>query len=159
MLSGETNMNDPNKSHMPSPRSGAPNRRETASRLLYKRTSGQVAIIVALSILVLMGIIGLAVDAGAAYAQRRAAQNSADATALAATRVMLDAYMAMVADNPDGDIDGSPETDDAIRTALNDYATLHGVDPSALQAYYVTDSKQVIGDGNNLLEVGNFGLV
>lgn len=45
--------------------------------------SGSSAIIVALSMLVIFGLIGLSVDVGAALAKRQEAQNGADAAALA----------------------------------------------------------------------------
>src|SRR6478672_5690457 len=129
----------------PSPQNRGRNTRGARPHFAYKARQGQAAILIALAILALLAVVGLAIDGGAAYAQRRAAQNSADAAALSATRVMLDRYMDMVAQNPDGDIDGSYQDDQDIRQTITDYATRHGVDPSALQAYYVTDSKQAIG--------------
>src|SRR6266511_2913628 len=95
----------------------------------HPRQSGQAAIIIALSMVALIAIVGLAIDGGAAYQQRRIAQNSADAAALAATRVMLDAYMDRLGEclNNEGDpeypdcvgIEGSPETDEALRGTLD----------------------------------------
>src|SRR5438093_308745 len=92
-------------------------------RLQKARARGQVAIIIAVSMLVLMAIVGLAVDGGSMYAQRRAAQNSADAAALAATRTMLNAYEQMIYDNPT-DVDGSPNDEGDIDNALTTYANL-----------------------------------
>ncbi|MHB1295728.1 MAG: pilus assembly protein TadG-related protein [Anaerolineae bacterium] len=53
--------------------------------------SGQILIIVALALMVLMGILALAVDVGIFYAQRRHMQNAADAGALAGIRVLAEA--------------------------------------------------------------------
>ncbi len=49
-----------------------------------KSQRGQVLVLVALAILGLVGVVGLAVDSGAAFTERRHAQNAADAAALAA---------------------------------------------------------------------------
>jgi Flp pilus assembly protein TadG len=49
---------------------------------------GQVLIMVALMMPVLLGMLGLVIDVGNAYAQRRFMQNAADASSLAAARYM-----------------------------------------------------------------------
>lgn len=51
---------------------------------------GQILVMAALLITVLLGVVGLAVDAGFAYAQRRQAQNSADQAALAAAHRLFE---------------------------------------------------------------------
>ena len=71
---------------------------------------------------------------------------------------VLDRYMQMVAEYPDGDVDGAPETDVEIRQVIDDYAARHGINPQDLVAYYVNDDKQVIGDGENLVQVGDMAL-
>jgi len=53
-----------------------------------QRRRGQVLVLVALSLLVLLGIVALAVDGGSLYAERRKMQNAADAGALAGARVL-----------------------------------------------------------------------
>ncbi|MBX6343050.1 MAG: hypothetical protein IRY97_11370, partial [Thermomicrobiaceae bacterium] len=53
------------------------------------RWSGQVLVMFALMLTVLIGIVGLAVDAGNLLAQRRAEQNAADAAALAGARMLM----------------------------------------------------------------------
>lgn len=53
-----------------------------------RRRSGQVLVIVSLSMIALLGMVGLAIDGGNLYAQRRQVQNAADAGALAGARVM-----------------------------------------------------------------------
>ena len=51
---------------------------------------GQILVMAVLLITVLLGVVGLAVDAGFAYAQRRQAQNSADQAALAAAHRLFE---------------------------------------------------------------------
>lgn len=51
-----------------------------------KREPGQVIVLVALGLVALLGFTALAVDMGMAYADRRQAQNAADAAALAGAR-------------------------------------------------------------------------
>lgn len=58
---------------------------------------GQSLVIIALMVVVLMGILALVIDGGNAYAQRRAAQNAADAGALAGAASLCE-----------GDIDNAP---------------------------------------------------
>src|SRR5512139_127280 len=55
-----------------------------------KDESGAVAVVVALSIIVLVGMAALAVDAGYLYSVRRQLQTAADAAALAGCRIMID---------------------------------------------------------------------
>lgn len=113
---------------------------------------GQSIIIIALAMFVLLAIIGLAVDGGSTYAQRRNAQNAADAAALAAAADMLPMYNQMILDNQ-YDVAGTHDQDVALRQTIDRYAQKHSIDPSNLQAYYVTDNKQVVGG----LQVGQYG--
>ena len=57
-------------------------------RRLHGDERGQILPLVALFMVVLLGLLALAIDAGYAYAQRRYMQNAADAGALAACSVM-----------------------------------------------------------------------
>lgn len=59
-------------------------------RRRMKDESGAVAVVVALSIVVLVGMAALAVDAGYLYSVRRQLQTAADAAALAGCRVMIE---------------------------------------------------------------------
>jgi Flp pilus assembly protein TadG len=52
-------------------------------RRLMKRDEGAVAVFVAITIVVLLGVVGLAIDAGALYRERRELRTGADAGALA----------------------------------------------------------------------------
>jgi hypothetical protein len=109
-------------------------------------------VILAVSIFLLILVVGLAVDGGAVYNQRRVAQNSADAAALAGTKVMLDAYDQMILDYS-YDVDGTAADEVAISSTITAYANLHGVQRSNLQAFYINDDKQLVTDA----EVGSYG--
>jgi len=111
-----------------------------------ERSRGQAAIFIALSMVLLVLIVGLAIDGGSMFNQRRVAQNSSDAAALAAAREMLSAsngYDNMVLNNA-VDIDGSSDLDAAINLTITNFANLHGVARSNLEAYYVNASKQLV---------------
>ncbi|MDQ5825970.1 MAG: pilus assembly protein TadG-related protein [Chloroflexota bacterium] len=120
--------------------------------LLYRKSSGQAMVIIVLSLFVLMAIVGLAIDGGSSYQQRRKAQNAADATAMAGTRKMLTLYQDMVL-NYDSDVNGSSSKEDAIRAEINNIAAANGIVTTTdkLSAYFVNDQKQVVsalvGDG------------
>ena len=55
---------------------------------LLNDDSGQTLIYVAISMIVLLGFVALAVDVGYLYAERRHMQNAADAGALEAARAL-----------------------------------------------------------------------
>lgn len=76
----------------PRPPAGAPDRRSGggASARGADRRSGQVLPIFAISLALLMGAAGLAIDMGRFYAERRFLQNAADAAALAAGTALID---------------------------------------------------------------------
>jgi Tfp pilus assembly protein PilX len=54
-----------------------------------RRERGQILVIFALALIVIIGMVGLVLDGGSAFAQRRAEQNAADLAALAAANVYL----------------------------------------------------------------------
>jgi len=56
---------------------------------MFKNEKGQAAVILAIAIVALLAFAALAIDAGSLYNQRRAAQNAADAAALAGTRQLV----------------------------------------------------------------------
>lgn len=125
-------------------------------------------VIIVLSVLVLVAIVGLAIDGGSAYSQRRRAQNSSDAVALAGTRKMLSYYETMVQNNPDGDVNGSRSQELSIRAEIDKYAALHGIITSTddLKVFFVNDTKQVVtailGDNcgvTNPCQVGHNNIV
>ena len=80
------------------------------TRVSGDKERGQVLIVLALSIVVLMGFLALAVDGGNIYAQRRAMQHAADAPALAgAHQVALGA------------------TEPTVQAVIHEYAQRNGV--------------------------------
>jgi len=106
---------------------------------------------VALMMLGLLALVGLAIDGGSMYGQRRQAQNAADGASIAGTRAMLDMYIEMARHNA-SDVDGSSGDERAILSAIEDYASKHGVNTAPgsgdLEAYFVNDSKQVVSVGS-----------
>src|SRR5438128_11185978 len=97
-----------------------------STRNATKARRGQAAIVITLAMLLLILILGLAVDGGSMYNERRAAQNSADAAALAGTREMLAGYDQMVVQYP-YNVDGSADLDAAIDRTITNYVNLHGL--------------------------------
>src|SRR5206468_8340505 len=90
------------------------------------KTKGQAMVVAALCMFVLLAAIGLAIDGGLLYGERRKAQNATDAAALAGTQKMLDYYDEMLNNYPeDVDYDASHETE--IRSAIDTYAATNGV--------------------------------
>jgi hypothetical protein len=115
----------------------------------------------------LLAIVGLAVDGGSIYGQRRAAQNAADGAALAGARVMLDAYEQM-AGATNEDVDGSAQSETDVRNAIVQYVSMNGVPTGTLQAYFVDDNKQLVtvssgtggcGSASNPCPVGKNGSI
>src|SRR5207249_2625856 len=93
------------------------------SSIVHRPYKGQASVIIGLSIFLLILVVGLAIDGGSVYNQRRQAQNSADSAALAGTKVMLDAYDQMIL-NYTWDVDGTEADDRAINDAITAYANL-----------------------------------
>jgi Flp pilus assembly protein TadG len=109
-------------------------------------TRGQAIPLVAIGTLLLFMIVGLAIDGGSLYVERRRSQNAADGAALAGTRPMLNLYSEMIQGNWD-DVDGSAAAEQEILAAIEDYAVKNGVklnNRSHLTAYFVNDNKQVV---------------
>jgi Flp pilus assembly protein TadG len=59
-----------------------------------RRQSGQVIVLFAIALIAMLAMVGVAVDGGTLYVQRRTAQNSADAGALAGTRALQQSLVA-----------------------------------------------------------------
>lgn len=62
-------------------------------RGLRERTEGQILVLFAGGLAVLLILVGLVVDGGGAFLNRRDAQNTADLAALAGTKVIADLYV------------------------------------------------------------------
>jgi hypothetical protein len=101
---------------------------------------GQSIVLIAIVLMGLLAMAGLAVDGGNLFLQRRNAQNASDAASLAGTRQLARA------------ICGEGATDAEVTYAVNQYAELNGVeDPSWVVASYVNfheDELGPIGTGN-----------
>jgi Flp pilus assembly protein TadG len=65
----------------------------TAKRLTRSRERGQVLVIVAGGVTALLLLVGLVLDGGIAFFNRRDAQNLADVASLAGTKVVFDSYV------------------------------------------------------------------
>ncbi len=107
-----------------------------------KKERGQALVILAFALIALAAFAGLAIDGGRTYSARRQAQNTADATAMAGTRLLatfvnqctpVDRYNA----------------DNAIAAEMVKFARDNGIDPMAenaeLQAWYVNASEARLG--------------
>jgi hypothetical protein len=103
--------------------------------------AGQVVVMFALALLVILLTVGLVVDGGTAFLQRRDGQNDADLSALAGTKVVADAYVS------------SPSlglTRGSVYQAVSDSLTQNGCRPSdptpcTWQALFVGAGETIIG--------------
>lgn len=121
-----------------------------------RKANGQAMVIIALAMFVLVGLVGLSVDGGSMYLQRRAAQNATDGAALAGTSTMLSAYEGMLYDNS-GTVNDSDteETEDYILEVIMEYATANGAVPGTVSAYFVNDNKQIVSASAGRDDDGN----
>lgn len=78
---------------------------------------GQVLVIVAAAMVVLIAMVGVVIDGGYAWGQQRETQNAADSAAKAGTVVVQHAYA-----------DDTPPTDGDVGCAVEDAVAAHGVD-------------------------------
>ena len=115
-------------------------------RRLHER--GQMVVLFALSLVVLLLCVGLVVDVGYALAQRRATQNAADFAALAGTRVVGEA------------LTGQPVgagTDANVRGAIQSIVTANG--GHLISATYVSATGAALGNvGSGSIPVGAQGV-
>ena len=120
-------------------------RAATTRGFLQGKMKGQTLIIIALSMILLFACVGLAIDGGSAYTERRQAQNASDGAALAGTSKMLALYQDMVVHHS-SDVNGSADDEAAINTAITTYASKNGINvvSDTLQAYFVNDQKQIV---------------
>jgi hypothetical protein len=109
---------------------------------IQRAQRGQALVIVVVALVGLLAAVGLAIDGGMAFLERRRMQNAADAAALAGTRVLAKA------------ICGNAGADDgAIHQAVVDYAASNGVQDAVnnLAADYVDFNETTlshVGDGS-----------
>jgi len=121
---------------------------------LSRSEQGQSLIIIAAVFVGLVALAGLAIDGGNLFVERRQAQNAADASALAGTRLVTQAIQTCAA------ID-MPAFDAEVDRTINRYAEQNGVtDTNGVAGDEVNDN--VIGyyvdkDGTSLGQVGETG--
>ncbi len=105
------------------------------------RDSGQALVILAIGLLALIAFVGLAIDGGRLYAERRRAQNAADAIALAGARQLAELITTCAA--------GDVVNDSRIAVAMVDIAHYNGIDhasPDAhIEAWYVDAEGRQLG--------------
>jgi hypothetical protein len=111
------------------------------------RESAQVVVLFAIALIAMLALLGVAVDGGTLYIQRRTAQNAADAAALAGVRALQQ--------TPTGT--GSSAT---VPLAICQYVTANnfGVTPS-VTAYFVDVNGARIAGGDIPLPANCAGLV
>lgn len=95
---------------------------------LTRDEQGQSALIVALAMIGIIAFLALVVDAGSVYAQRRQTQNAVDAASYAGAD-------RLAAPDPTSH---SRATNGQVMSAVTNYAQRNGLDPTKLQAHYVT---------------------
>jgi len=116
-----------------------------AASALRRKIQGQALIIIALCMFLLLACVGLAIDGGSMYTERRQAQNASDGAAMAGTGKMLTLYQNMVLHHST-DVDGSVNDEAAISSTIMAAAAKNGisVNSSNVQAYFVNDQKQIV---------------
>jgi hypothetical protein len=107
-----------------------------------QRQQAQILVLFALSIVALVAMLGLVVDGGNLYIQRRTAQNSADAAALAGARALR------TATRPDRAVDVSSTV--VTYAAANTF----GATPAVRCAYFVATTGEAIA-GGGLIDDGS----
>jgi len=110
--------------------------------------SGQMLIIMVFILVGLLVVVGLAVDGGTVFLERRRMQNSADAGTLAGTRLLA------------AGICGESVTDADILTAIQEYAGKNGVQASKdVIAHYIDSDESVLGRvGDGTIPDGSTGI-
>jgi hypothetical protein len=96
-------------------------------RKIYRRDEGQALVLVALAFVLLVGMLGLALDGANAFGQRRLVSNATDAAAIAGTRELIARLNRS---------DGSAHIYDTIESFLTSRNDLRGA-AVTWRAYYV----------------------
>jgi Flp pilus assembly protein TadG len=110
--------------------------------------TGQVLVIFALSLILLMAAAGLAFDVGRFYGERRFLQNAADAGALAIANALIRGESEADAEAEGRDVVarnfiGSPNGSSPVSAATPVYASGHAGDPSYLVSGVLIDGSEV----------------
>jgi hypothetical protein len=108
------------------------------SKWSVRGEEGQSLIIVGALLLILVALIGLVVDVGNAYAQRRIVQNACDAAALAGAQMLVhqEDYMA----------GGAYLRNWQVIETVEDFAERNGVEADALVIYYTDINGTILAD-------------
>ena len=108
---------------------------------MREKTEGQALVLMAFALVALAAMVGLAIDGGRLYSQRRQTQNAADAAAMAGTRELA----VVIAHCGEGDA----AADLAVRQAIVEMARLNGVEHGTpnghIEAQYVNADEQALG--------------
>lgn len=107
-------------------------------RVRTKREEGQSLIIVGALLIVLVALVGLVVDAGNAYAQRRIVQNATDAAAIAGAQ--------MLGHQDDYKTGGPFLLNYQVIEAVWDYAERNGVSPDEVDIFYTDINGNVLAN-------------
>ena len=113
---------------------------------------GQILVIVAAGLLVFVAMVGLVIDTGVGYRERRDLQNSSDLSAMAGTKVIADHYL---------DLDSPPAPGD-VYTAIDASLTANGCavpDGCTWEAIYVRPDPATTGSEIPLGEVTPGGAI
>jgi Flp pilus assembly protein TadG len=118
--------------------SGQTSRRITTmpSRSNERDERGQVLVIVAMSLIVLIALVGLVIDGGLAWGHQRNTQNVADATAKAGATVLAERLA------------GATRNDGDVLSAVDATADANGLDD--LVAYYTDDQGRLLTPAGGL---------
>ena len=142
---------------VPGSKTSALPQRETGNRyispFLRRKLRGQSIVIIALSMILLVSVVGLAVDGGSMYTERRAAQNATDSAAIAGTKLFLSQFESAIKQNPNPP-DGTADQEGQIRASIEQYAAVNGVLANTIEAYFVDIKKRIVsvqanGDSGN----------
>jgi Flp pilus assembly protein TadG len=101
-----------------------------------RHESGQVLVIVAMSLIVLIALVGLVIDGGLAWGHQRNTQNVADATAKAGAAVLAERLA------------GATRSDGDVLSAVDATADANGLDD--LVAYYTDDEGRLLTSAGGL---------
>jgi len=117
-------------------------------KLKGRSERGQVLVLLTFGMIALLGIAALAIDGGMLYADRRIAQNAADASVMAgggaASRIIIDAGEALINENWKCETVNAVLSDAAIQAAM-DNAALNNITVDGEHTYITTDCSQVVG--------------
>ena len=114
---------------------------ETVPR--HRDERGQVIVVFAISLVTIILAVGLVIDGGFAFVNRRDAQNTADLAALAGTKVILNYYVAVPSQTA---TTAGPEVYNAIRAnaASNNCPEVQPI-PCSWTAQYIDNEQDVLG--------------